>query len=121
MGRSLRIMVVEDEFIIADEIAGIVVDSGHEVVGPFGSIEAATASLMEDGKPDLAILDANLRGKSSIPLAEKLRELGVPLCLCTGYRSDDLRATFGDVSILHKPVNARALASLIERTLSSAS
>jgi DNA-binding response OmpR family regulator len=117
MQKPLRVMVVEDEFIIADEIAGIIVDSGHEVVGPFGSVEEALASLKDETMPDLAILDANLRGRSSLPLAEALRELGVPLCLCTGYRSDDLRATFGEVSILHKPVNARVLASLIERTL----
>jgi len=121
MPKPFRVMVVEDEFIIADEIAGIVVDAGHEVVGPFGSIEDATASLAEEDKPDLVILDANLRGKSSIPLARKLRELGVRLCLCTGYRSDDLRSEFGDVAILHKPVNARALMSLIERTLGNPS
>lgn len=120
MARYLRVMVVEDEFIIADEIAGIVMDSGHEVLGPFGSIEDAAASLGDEEKPDLAILDANLRGKSSASLAEQLRGLGVPVCLCTGYRSDDLRAAFGDVSVLHKPVNARALTSLIQRTLGDA-
>lgn len=107
-------MVVEDEFIIADEISAIVEESGHEVVGPFGSIEEAKAGISSADKPDLAILDANLRGKSSVPVAEQLRELGVPLCLCTGYRSDDLRATFGDVAILQKPVNPRALLSVIE-------
>ncbi len=114
-------MVVEDEFIIADEIAGIVVDSGHEVLGPFGSIEDAMASLSVGEKPDLAILDANLRGESSSELAQQLRDLGVPLCLCTGYRSSDLRSTFGDVAVLQKPVSARALTSLIERTLSGES
>lgn len=114
MSPQLRIMVVEDEFIIADEIAAIVEDSGHEVIGPFGSIEEATAGIEAEGIPDLAILDANLRGKSSVPVAERLRELGVPLCLCTGYRSMDLRAAFGDVAMLQKPVNPRALLALIE-------
>jgi len=107
-------MVVEDEFIIADEIAAIVQDSGNEVVGPFGSIEEAEAAISAEDKPDLAILDANLRGKSSIAVADKLRHLGVPLCLCTGYRSDDLRAAFGDVAILQKPVNPHALLDVIE-------
>ena len=107
-------MVVEDEFIIADEIAAIVEDSGNEVIGPFGSIEEATSGISAADKPDLAILDANLRGKSSAVVARKLQELGVPLCLCTGYRSDDLRATFGEVAILQKPINPRALVALIE-------
>jgi DNA-binding response OmpR family regulator len=119
MSRSLRVMVVEDEFIIADEIAAILEDSGHEVVGPFGSIEQAAARLSAADKPDCAILDANLRGMSSVPLAEKLRGLGVPICLCTGYRSDDLRGMFGKVPILQKPVNARALMAVIEAMLSS--
>ena len=114
-------MIVEDEFIIADEIACIIDDTGHEVVGPFRSLEDAEAHLKDGRKPDLAILDANLRGLSSLPLADMLRELGVPFCLCTGYRSDDLRAAFGDVSILQKPVNARVLVALIERIRGSAS
>lgn len=121
MQRMLRVMIVEDEFIIADEIAGIVSDNGHEVMGPYASVESAMVALSKESVPDLAILDANLRGKSSAPLAEKLRELGVPLCVCTGYRSEDLRSMFGDVSILQKPVNARALTSLIQQTMGGAS
>lgn len=112
-------MIVEDEFIIADEIAAIVEDSGHDVVGPFGSIEEAAAKLSGGDSPDFVILDANLRGKSSMPLAEMLWDLGVPLCLCTGYRSDDLRATFGEVAILQKPVNARALTAVIDGIMHS--
>lgn len=107
-------MVVEDEFIIADEIAAIVEESGHEVMGPFGSIEEATVKLAADEMPDIAILDANLRGRSSVPVAERLRELGVPFCLCTGYRSDDLHSTFGNVPVLQKPVSPRALVAIIE-------
>lgn len=114
MPRSLRVMVVEDEFIIADEIAAILEESGHDVMGPFGSIEQAAAVLDGGEKPDCAVLDANLRGKSSVPLAGKLKNLGVPFCLCTGYRSDDLRATFGEVPILQKPINARALKAVVD-------
>jgi DNA-binding LytR/AlgR family response regulator len=107
-------MVVEDEFISADEIAAILEDSGHEVIGPFGSIEQAAVVLDRGERPDCAVLDANLRGKSSVPLAAKLQDMGVPLCLCTGYRSDDLRATFGEVPILQKPINALALKGVID-------
>jgi DNA-binding response OmpR family regulator len=114
MGKRLRVMVVEDEFIIADEIAAIVEDSGHEVIGPFGTIDEASACLSAEDKPDLAILDADLRGKSSAPVAEELRRLGVPLCLCTGYRSSDLRGAFGEVAVLQKPVSPRALMTVIE-------
>lgn len=119
--RRLRIMVVEDEFIIADEIAAAIEDAGHEVLGPYGSIEEASARLATGVKPDFAVLDANLRGRSSAPLAATLREFGVPLCLCTGYRSSDLQATFGAVDILQKPVNARALTAIIARGYRAAS
>lgn len=115
MPRSLRVMVVEDEFIIADEIAAILEDSGHEVVGPFGSVEQASASLRKEAKPDCAILDANLRGQSSASLAQELQDMDVPVCLCTGYRSDHLRTLYGDVPVLEKPVNPQGLRAVIAR------
>jgi two-component system, response regulator PdtaR len=111
-----RVLIVEDEFIIADEIASIVGDAGYTVVGPVGSVEAAERSLL-DGAPDFAIVDANLRGGSSAGIAHRLRDLGVPFCVCTGYRFNDLKPTFGDVALLQKPVDGRTLIAVIKAAL----
>ena len=108
----LSILIVEDEFIIADEISMIVEQAGHVVLGPVGTIEEAFRLL--DGKePQFAIVDANLNGRSSAPLAERLQALGVPFCVCTGYRSEDISPLFGQAAILQKPVDSRALLAII--------
>jgi DNA-binding response OmpR family regulator len=109
---GLRVLVVEDEFIIADEIAAIVQAAGHSILGPVASVEEAAAIVAKE-RPGFAVIDANLRGKSSSPLARQLAESGIPFCVCTGYRPDDLKSTFGDVVLIQKPVSARALAAVL--------
>jgi two-component system, response regulator PdtaR len=116
---SARVLIVEDEFIIAEEIAAIVSDAGYSVLGPVGTIDAAEQALATaDDKPDFAIVDANLRGGSSAPIAARLRALSVPFCVCTGYRFNDLKSTFGDVALLQKPVDRRSLVAVIRAALS---
>jgi len=111
----LRVLVVEDEFLVAAEIAGILEDAGHSVLGPVGSVDAATALLQGEAKPDMAIIDVNLRGQSAAPLVDRMRVLGVPFCVCTGYRSSDLRTSFGDdVMTLQKPVTPTNLLRVID-------
>jgi DNA-binding response OmpR family regulator len=61
----------------------------------------------------VAIIDANIRGGSSVPVAAKLREMNVPFCLCTGYRSNDLASEFGDVTMVHKPVSPSTILAAI--------
>jgi DNA-binding response OmpR family regulator len=112
-----RVLIVEDEFIIADEIASSVAAAGYEVVGPVGSVESAQAALDTGTHPDFAIVDANLRGGSSARIAHRLRDLGVPFCVCTGYRFTDLKPTFGDVTLLQKPVDAETLIAVIQAAL----
>ena len=115
MGQAneMRILIVEDEFIIADEIASIVEGLGHSIVGPTGTLEEA-GSIIADQELDFAIIDANLRGRSSAELGQRLAERAVPYCVCTGYRLDDIRAAFGDVPVVQKPVRERALASILQ-------
>lgn len=115
-GKKLRVMIVEDEFIIADEIAMIVEGAGHSVLGPVASVDEASAMLASD-RPDFAIIDANLRGESSSPLARSLAGMEIPFCVCTGYRLDDLKPTFGDVAVIQKPVRDKALLAALERAI----
>jgi DNA-binding response OmpR family regulator len=81
---GLRILVVEDEFLVADDIAEAVRELGYEVVGP-AATTAEALSLLEDGPLHGALLDANLDGTSSASIAEKLRERRIPFVVVTGY------------------------------------
>jgi len=117
-GGKLRVLVVEDEYLVAAEIASILEDAGHSVLGPVGSVNTATALLRDEAKPDIAIIDVNLRGQSAAPIAECMSELGVPFCVCTGYRSSDLRASFGDdVATVQKPVTPAGILHAIDQII----
>ena len=94
---SLTILVVEDEFLIAEEMTTMLENAGHAVLGPAGSVHAAEALLADAPAPNVAVIDANLRGETSAPLAASLRDRAIPFCVCTGYRIADLKALFGDV------------------------
>lgn len=111
--KNLSVLVLEDEFLIADEISSILEDAGHSVIGPSATVAAALSRLKEK-TPDVAIIDANISGDSSAAVAERLRELDVPFCLCTGYRSHDLENEFGDVAIVPKPISPAAILDTIQ-------
>src|SRR5262249_26467741 len=112
-----RVLIIEDEFIIADEIATIVSDAGYDVIGPVASIGGAEAAIDDADPPHFAIVDANLRGVPSAPVARRLRAMGIPFCVCTGYRFDDLKPTFGDVALLQKPIDGRTLVAIMRTAL----
>jgi DNA-binding response OmpR family regulator len=80
----LRILIVEDEFWIAIELSGLLEDSGYNVIGPASTIAEALAVLGRD-HPDACVLDVNLRGEHSAPVAQALRDHGVPFLLSSAY------------------------------------
>ncbi|MBX3431636.1 MAG: response regulator [Hyphomonadaceae bacterium] len=80
-----KILVVEDDALIAMELGERLSDMGYEVLGPAHSIAEAEAVIARE-KPDAALLDARLgQGVSSVPLGVKLHGLGVRVAFCTGY------------------------------------
>ncbi len=81
---GLKVLVVEDEMLIACEMEATLEDLGCEVVGPFARISHALEAL-EAITVDAAVLDVNVRGEMIFPVAEKLKALGVPMVFCTGY------------------------------------
>lgn len=81
---SLRILVVEDEFFVAEHISLTLESLGYAVVGPVPTIAAAIA-LIGSEAPDGALLDANLGGKSSAPIAAELVARSIPFIVVTGY------------------------------------
>lgn len=85
-----RILVVEDEWLVAAEIERMLEGAGALVLGPAYSIEEALALLRDGAPPDAALLDVNLRGAMVTPVAQALDERGVPFALVTAYAVAEL-------------------------------
>jgi DNA-binding NtrC family response regulator len=115
-----RILVVEDEYYLAEDLAAALRSGGAEVVGPVGSLGQAEEPLAS-GRLDGAVLDMNLRGEPGFALAERLQAEGVPFVIVSGYSSEAIPHSLSQVPRLEKPVDCRdaveALAQLMaERT-----
>lgn len=107
---GLRVLVVEDNFVLAESMRWALQGMGCAVVGPAPTSERALELMDEEGV-DVAILDIDLQGVSSIPVAERLRSLGRPFLFLTGYESTSLLPDeLHDVRCLSKPVDPEVLA-----------
>jgi ActR/RegA family two-component response regulator len=109
------ILVLEDETIVAMDIAMSLKEAGFEVQGPFKSSSKALASLQKD-QPAFAVLDLNLgNGETSEGVATKLTETKCPFVFLTGYEasSHDVIRRFDQVSCISKPVDMGALTEMI--------
>jgi len=111
-----RLLVVEDEPLVALEIEAELADAGAVVVGPVGTLEAA-ARLIEAEPLDAALLDANLAGKPVDALAALLAARGVPFAFASGYGPSGLPEGFRDRPLLGKPFGAEALVALVRGLL----
>jgi DNA-binding response OmpR family regulator len=105
-----RILVVEDEYWIAEDIRRALLKAGRSVVGPFATVGEAMQSL-DSGRVDGAILDINLRGEEVFPLATELRRRRIPYGFATGYGEDTLPAEHSDAPRWQKPIEPGRLVS----------
>ena len=108
--RGRRILVVEDEYMMADDLRRDLEQVGAVVVGPVPSIADALKTLAQEEEIDGAILDVNLRGEKAYPVADALRERGIPFVLAIGYEHWALPEPCRDVPRCDKPVDLRHLA-----------
>jgi DNA-binding response OmpR family regulator len=99
---SIRILVVEDEYIIGLDIVQQLAEAGFDVLGPVPSVAKALKLVAQPGC-DVAVLDVNLGGETCEPVAEKLRASGKPFVVLTGYSPYNLVPSFNDATILSKP------------------
>jgi CheY-like chemotaxis protein len=110
-----RVLVVEDEYFLAEDMARAVTELGAEIVGPVPD-RAGALALLSSGEPiDAAVLDINLRGEPVFPVADALRERGVPFVLATGYESSSVPQVYAAVPRWEKPFDARDLARALSR------
>lgn len=114
---TFRVLVVEDEMLVAIAIEDILADSHYAVVGPVGTLGAAMALLDRDDAIDAAVIDLNLDGESALPLADALAERGIPFVVCTGYGDARLPPPHQDVPILGKPYGLNELTTKLGQLL----
>jgi CheY-like chemotaxis protein len=112
-----RLLIVEDELLIALELQSIVEQLGGTVVGPAGSVEGAL-QLLSETTPDAALLDANLRGDRVTPVAQACRERSIPFALVTGYGRLELEEPVLQVAPrVRKPFDSRAIHKVLASVL----
>lgn len=119
--RSLRVLVVEDEALVAMMVEDAVEAAGHTVARSVANISEAMAAVMTD-EFDVALLDMNLNGQRAHSLPVSLKARGKPFAFVTGYGLAGILTTFSDAPIVTKPFRyddiAAALAKLNEKLTS---
>lgn len=108
-----KILILEDEAIVALDLAMQLEDEGHMPLGPAGTPEEAIA-LLEEEEPDFAVLDVNLDGITSKAVAEQLTERGCPFVYVTGYADEGIMADMPCAPSLSKPLDFTRLKRLID-------
>jgi DNA-binding response OmpR family regulator len=116
MNRTIRILVVEDEFLIAMELAAVLEAHGFQVIGPVGTVDGALEMLRRE-RPDAVVLDLNLRGMAATPVAKLLRELDLPFVIASAYSNADLPRddSLRGVVNIGKPTNSATLIQELHR------
>lgn len=95
-----RILVIEDEFIVAAMLCDILEDAGAEALGPVGRVSEGL-NVIASEQFDAAVLDWNLHGESGSSLAEALQKREIPFVIATGYGA--VEGPFADRPLLGKP------------------
>ena len=112
-----RVLVVEDEMMVAMLVADMLTELGCAVVGPAHALETALDLAASQPAPDVALLDVNLAGQPVFAVADALREMGVPAIFSTGYGDMALREADRGAPVLHKPFLAGDLARALAEAL----
>ena len=105
-----RVLIIEDEYFLADDIVRALTALGARIVGPYGDLDEATDVVDRDVAIDAAIVDINLKDEMAFPLARVLRSRKVPLVFTSGYDKISIDSEFQDVRLWSKPLDIKALA-----------
>jgi DNA-binding response OmpR family regulator len=109
-----RILVVEDEALVAMLVEDALMDAGFTVLGPARTVSQALELLKAD-PPDAAVLDLNLGGENSLSVADALAARGIPFLVATGYGAAGLPAHLKHIPVLPKPYDPADLTGAIDR------
>ena len=110
---GLKILVVEDEMLVSMLVEDMLTDFGCFVVGPAADIAEATALALAGGF-DAALLDVNLGGKPIFPVADLLRDMGVPFVFASGYGEAGIEPGHRGAPVLQKPFREADLSKALK-------
>lgn len=109
-----RILVVEDDYLVAQVLVALLEDAGAQVVGPVGWIDEAIAFIEGDRQPlDGAVLDVNLHGTKSYPVADALAARSVGFVFATGYDTGVIEDKYRRYPRCEKPFSQPALVAAL--------
>lgn len=111
--RKPRILVIEDDVLIAMDVEYMVGECGCVPVGPVSNVEAGLLAVRQNDL-DGAVLDVNLGGERVWPVADLLHEHGVPFVIATGYSTMEVPERFKQCQVLHKPLTEVALFAALD-------
>jgi CheY-like chemotaxis protein len=111
-----RVLVVEDELMVSWVLEDMLAELGCEVVGPAARVSQALA-IVDAEFIDLAILDVNLNGQKSFPIADALVARGVPIIFSTGYNDDGILDSYKAYQLMQKPYSQADLSAALERVI----
>lgn len=115
---KLKILLVEDEYLVAMLTEDMLSDLGFDVGAIAGTLEMGLKEAA-NGAYDAAVLDVNLRGQMSFPIADLLSEKGIPFVFASGYSAQAMDPRFDNVVRLQKPFSAEALERAMNEALST--
>lgn len=113
---SARVLVVEDEAIVAIDIADQLTQAGFVVVGPASSV-AKALKLIEEVGCDVALLDVNLRDETAEPVARELRSRRTPFLFLSAVSRDHLPSDFSEEVLLAKPASAAVIVAALQSSI----
>ncbi len=117
--KGMRVLIVEDEFFIADDLARAIRSNGGSPVGPVGTIREAE-EMIRHSPVDAAIIDLNLRGEMASEFIKKLAASGRPCLIVSGYGGDAVPDSVRAISRLEKPVSPALVIETLSRELARA-
>lgn len=112
-----RILVVEDEALVAINLESILEDLGYRVVGPVMRMDRLVAIVEAGIDADAAILDVNIAGAEVFPQAERIARSGIPILFATGYGRAGLPAAWKDWPVIQKPYTPAEIRDAVRRVL----
>src|SRR3978361_32074 len=116
--RGVRLLIVEDEYFLAEDLADHFRSLGVEVLGPAGTVADALGLLLSF-EVEGAVLDINLRGERVYPVAEMLRQKHIPFVFASGYGGEWEPAFYADVPRCIKPVDFAVLTKTLAEQINT--